>query len=108
MTSYRLSGISRAYYLFFRLKYLPYYVIDFSLMDETVHDFLRIKLFNYYTFKYRRVIGFLLHVILCKTNMNRLTVDSVHGSQILMHWYYVGFIRTKINWDKSGRDHKRI
>jgi len=40
--------------------------------------------------------------------MNRLTVDRVHGSQILMYWKYVGFIHTKINWDKSGRDHKRI
>lgn len=40
--------------------------------------------------------------------MNHCTVDSVHGSQLLMYWNYIGFILIKINWDKSGRDHKII
>jgi len=40
--------------------------------------------------------------------MNRLTADSMHWSQILLYWNYVGIIHTKINWDKSSQDHKRI
>jgi len=40
--------------------------------------------------------------------MNRWTVDSVHGGQLLMYWNYIGFILATINWDKNGRDHKII
>lgn len=39
----------------------------------------------YYAFKYRRVIGFLLHIIMYKMNVNLLIEGSGYGRQILMY-----------------------